>query len=536
MRLVALFPRSWRRRYGEEFERLLEETELSPGDLLDLVRGAWDAHIRPQPHLSLGGDEMAMSLTRGLWSAAAALAALVLMVVLVNVPSLWTLSLDPTIIGSAVAAAIFGAAAGALWWWGWLQPLWVLFALLAVRNLELALVGLLVTLPDRALAPLYRNLRPTGYGWLPPTLVEVAAVIALVVVLARFLRLRLVTAVIIGLALELLVGPSDLSLIRFLVLHGLNEFLSFISPVVQGPAMGAPGRLQSAMLDPLSYVAFVGPVVWAVVLKEIALRPAERAVPQPLARGYLAFIRARWAPLAALVVIVVLARFQLPAYLASDVVVNPARFVPSGTDLQAQFRDCLKAYGVDLPVGANTKTAPIPNGVGQRCANIINKYPSQVKGRPLPVPAQVTAGGVTYTITSIRVAGSLLKIDWQASGRPIDEFAAVAYPPRPLSTTLSPTDPRSPSYRFELLQRQYLQAEVLDRTGSRIQGNGGGGDLPRTKPYTWHGQTNALIPGAGEYTLQFGCVSPPPAPTSKGSSDGVCIGGPIATIAIAVSG
>jgi len=174
MRLVALFPRSWRRRYGEEFERLLEETELSPGDLLDLVRGAWDAHIRPQPHLSLGGDEMAMSLTRGLWSAAAALAALVLMVVLVNVPSLWTLSLDPTIIGSAVAAAIFGAAAGALWWWGWLQPLWVLFALLAVRNLELALVGLLVTLPDRALAPLYRNLGPTGYGWLPPTLVEVA--------------------------------------------------------------------------------------------------------------------------------------------------------------------------------------------------------------------------------------------------------------------------------------------------------------------------------------------------------------------------
>lgn len=531
MRLVALFPRSWRRRYGEEFERLLEEIELSPGDLLDLVRGAWDAHIRPQPHLILGGDEMAMSLTRGLWSAAAALAALVLMVVLVNVPSLWTLSLDPIIIGSAVAAAIFGAAAGALWWWGWLRPLWVLFALLAVRNLELALVGLLVTLPDRALAPLYWN-----YGWLPPTLVEVAAGIALVVVLARFLRLRLVTAAVIGLALELLVGPSDLSLIRFLALHGLDEFLSFISPVVPGPAMGAPARLQSAMLDPLSYVSFVGPVVWAVVLQQIALRPAERAVPLPLARAYLAFIRARWAPLAALVVIVVLARFQLPAYLTSDVVVNPARFVPSGTDLQAQFRDCLKAYGVELPVSANTKTAPIPNGVGQRCANIINKYPSQVKGRPVPVPAPVTAGEVTYTITSIRVAGNLLKIDWQASGRPIDEFAAVAYPTRPLSTALSPTDPRSRGYRFELLQRQYLQAEVLDRTGSRIQGNGGGGELPRTKPYAWHGQTNALTRGAGEYTLQFGCESPPPLPTSKGSSDGVCIGGPIATIAIAVSG
>jgi hypothetical protein len=28
MKLVALFPRSWRQRYGEEFEALLEETGL----------------------------------------------------------------------------------------------------------------------------------------------------------------------------------------------------------------------------------------------------------------------------------------------------------------------------------------------------------------------------------------------------------------------------------------------------------------------------------------------------------------------------
>lgn len=53
-------------------------------------------------------------------------------------------------------------------------------------------------------------------------------------------------------ALELLIGPSDLSLIRFLVLHGLDEFLSFISPVVQGPAVSAPGRLQNAVFDPIS--------------------------------------------------------------------------------------------------------------------------------------------------------------------------------------------------------------------------------------------------------------------------------------------
>lgn len=56
MRLVVLFPRSWRQRYGEEFEALLEETGLSPRDLLDVLHGVWDARVRPQPHLDTGGQ------------------------------------------------------------------------------------------------------------------------------------------------------------------------------------------------------------------------------------------------------------------------------------------------------------------------------------------------------------------------------------------------------------------------------------------------------------------------------------------------
>jgi DnaJ homolog subfamily C member 28 len=45
--LLALYPRRWRARYGEEFLALLEDTPLSPRMVLDCLRGALDAHVRP---------------------------------------------------------------------------------------------------------------------------------------------------------------------------------------------------------------------------------------------------------------------------------------------------------------------------------------------------------------------------------------------------------------------------------------------------------------------------------------------------------
>ena len=45
--LLALYPRRWRARYGEEFQALLEDTPLSPRTVLDCLRGALDAHVRP---------------------------------------------------------------------------------------------------------------------------------------------------------------------------------------------------------------------------------------------------------------------------------------------------------------------------------------------------------------------------------------------------------------------------------------------------------------------------------------------------------
>ncbi len=42
--LVLLYPRTWRQRYAAEFLALLEQEALTPGELLDIVRGALDAH------------------------------------------------------------------------------------------------------------------------------------------------------------------------------------------------------------------------------------------------------------------------------------------------------------------------------------------------------------------------------------------------------------------------------------------------------------------------------------------------------------
>ncbi|MEJ7696441.1 MAG: hypothetical protein WKF78_07465 [Candidatus Limnocylindrales bacterium] len=43
--LIRLFPAGWRRRYGDEFEALLEERPLGPFDVADVVLAAIDAHL-----------------------------------------------------------------------------------------------------------------------------------------------------------------------------------------------------------------------------------------------------------------------------------------------------------------------------------------------------------------------------------------------------------------------------------------------------------------------------------------------------------
>jgi len=48
-RLLRLYPPAWRARYGEELAALLlDMSACSPFDLLDLLRGAFDAHLHPE--------------------------------------------------------------------------------------------------------------------------------------------------------------------------------------------------------------------------------------------------------------------------------------------------------------------------------------------------------------------------------------------------------------------------------------------------------------------------------------------------------
>lgn len=50
--LLRLYPRRWRERYGDEFALILRATPPGPGIVIDVVRGALDAHVRelwPRP-------------------------------------------------------------------------------------------------------------------------------------------------------------------------------------------------------------------------------------------------------------------------------------------------------------------------------------------------------------------------------------------------------------------------------------------------------------------------------------------------------
>ena len=61
--LVRLYPASWRARYGDEFEALLEERPLGPFDVADILLAAIDAHLRPRRSTASGGDTKGSPMT-----------------------------------------------------------------------------------------------------------------------------------------------------------------------------------------------------------------------------------------------------------------------------------------------------------------------------------------------------------------------------------------------------------------------------------------------------------------------------------------
>jgi hypothetical protein len=69
--LLALYPASWRTRYGEEFELILRDRPLGPFDVADVLLGALDAHLhlRGLGAASQHGKGFTMSLRIGGWAA-----------------------------------------------------------------------------------------------------------------------------------------------------------------------------------------------------------------------------------------------------------------------------------------------------------------------------------------------------------------------------------------------------------------------------------------------------------------------------------
>jgi hypothetical protein len=64
--LIRLYPASWRARYGDEFEALLDERPLGPFDVADILLGALDARLRLRSSgVATQGRGLSMSLRIG---------------------------------------------------------------------------------------------------------------------------------------------------------------------------------------------------------------------------------------------------------------------------------------------------------------------------------------------------------------------------------------------------------------------------------------------------------------------------------------
>ena len=97
-RYVALYPRAWRERYGEELQAILEAERLGLRIRFDLLRGALDAHLHPSTPSPL---PVAAALTASALAVAHAIA-----LAAQPVPTDWPGYLEdalPLLIGSVVA-------------------------------------------------------------------------------------------------------------------------------------------------------------------------------------------------------------------------------------------------------------------------------------------------------------------------------------------------------------------------------------------------------------------------------------------------
>jgi hypothetical protein len=110
----------------------------------------------------------------------------------------------------------------------------------------------------------------------------------------------------------------------------------------------------------------------------------------------------------------------------------------------------------------------------------------------LPVPGPVTANGITYTLKSVRLSGTQMKIQFELSGPLVDQQKDL--PSQPM-------DNRSFAMR-------YVRPSLVDAQGNSPSVHDWGFTSPKHGPIS--GGMTAVVAGGGRYTLTFGTASEAP--------------------------
>jgi hypothetical protein len=121
----------------------------------------------------------------------------------------------------------------------------------------------------------------------------------------------------------------------------------------------------------------------------------------------------------------------------------------------------------------------------------------QQAGKVLANPAPMTANGITYTITSERLSGKQLHVEFSLSGPPVDAQRKLAYE----NTSPQFSDDKS-------FAMQFVFPRLVGSQGNPEFPYEWGFTTPRQGPIT--GGMTAVVLGPGRYTLTFG--SAPGAP------------------------
>jgi hypothetical protein len=118
---------------------------------------------------------------------------------------------------------------------------------------------------------------------------------------------------------------------------------------------------------------------------------------------------------------------------------------------------------------------------------------TQKPGIAVPLPAPITVGDLTYTVTSIRVSGTEVTVDWTATGG--QEIAGLY--------DSTPRGPRS-APRPDLSNHFFGYIQNADGSDAGVTGNSDNFGFSVVSAHVVKGTTQQVLPGPGTYVLAIG--------------------------------